>query len=74
MLLNTRDVWIGNFFIFSTLSCFLLFPKSIIYNQRLLQVKFEIVMLIFLIILQPPSYYVISLLRIPYKQNNFNFQ
>ena len=47
MLLNTRDVWIGNFFIFSTLSCFLLFPKSIIYNQRLLQVKFEIVMLIF---------------------------
>ena len=47
MLLNTRDVWIGNFFIFSALSCFLLFPKSIIYNQRLLQVKFEIVMLIF---------------------------
>lgn len=74
MLLNTRDVRIGNFFIFSALSCFLLFPKSIIYIQRLLQGKFEILRLIFLIILQPPSYYAISLLRIPYKQNNFNFR
>lgn len=74
MLLNTRDVRIGNFFIFSALSCFVLFPKSIIYIQRLLQGKFEILRLIFLIILQPPSYYAISLLHIAYKQNNFNFQ
>ena len=74
MLLNTRDVRIGNYFLFSALSCFLLFPKSIIYIQRLLQGKFEILRLIFLIILQPPSYYAISLLRIPYKENNFNFQ